>query len=296
MTSAELKVYQTWKSTDPFLPELDSTEMEHIRTWVRNSLESDLSDESREMAYEVRLRFHIQSERENKAKKLFRSAYGKLVGERFFPEFTTKSFRQVLLEIGHARSVEKEWDNPFTIDEDNKRVFNTLCLYFTNNPKFESIMPSFSLKKGILLVGPLGVGKNEMMQLFSDNPKLGYTRHATNEVVQMYARKDVGSSLFTEMVTGKVNTKSDSFFGHRILGRNFNDLGKESMGNHMGNFLNVMGEIITLRWDYAPRWATHFTSNYTVDQLAEKYDGPTMDRLKSMCNVLEYPPGAVSRR
>lgn len=264
---------------------------------VRLEIDQNLDEESKLMAFEVRSRFAISDSRFKNAEKLFRSAYGKLTnGDREFPVLTPASLKSIIIRIGVARSKERGWPSVFSVDSMNSDVFNTLCFYFANDSFFETIQPGFSLKKGIMLIGAVGCGKSELMHLFHENPKLSFTKHQCQEIVSKYSSKAVGEDIFSIMSSGSMNSKKDSFFGHRVMGRVFHDIGSETLGNHMGNTRNVMAEIIKLRYDYTNKFATHYTTNYTIEQLMERYDEPTMNRLISSCNVLYYPTEAVSRR
>ena len=69
--------------------------------------------------------------------------------------FTTQQLREYVLQ-----------NNPqFQVNEQNEKVFGLLCQYFANDPLFAS--SGFSLAKGILLSGRVGVGKTEMLKVFN---------------------------------------------------------------------------------------------------------------------------------
>src|ERR1700741_1219288 len=66
----------------------------------------------------------------------------------------------------------------FKFDQDNKRVIELLCYYFTGDKKFEEfkdeIGEKYSLNKGIMLFGNVGCGKTDTMRLFSNNQVSSY--------------------------------------------------------------------------------------------------------------------------
>src|SRR5213595_1601868 len=57
----------------------------------------------------------------------------------------------------------------FIVDQQSEKTFDLLCKYFANDPEFEK--SGYSLSKGIMLSGPVGVGKTELLRIFSKNKR-----------------------------------------------------------------------------------------------------------------------------
>jgi len=253
----------------------------------------ELTEEEKEKVIETAL-FHAKKE---KGQILFNAAYSKQISKApQFPVLSAESFRDIIVNIGIARSRDRKWPEEFKMDDLNKGIINTLSMYFTKDTRFLEINPDFSFQKGILLIGRTGCGKTQLMQLCTDNPKQSYSQHDCPDIVEDYAKKDIGQLVFDQFETNGANNNKDRYFGQPFLGRFFDDLGAEPVGKHMGNERNVIGEIIQLRYKKHPHYFTHFTSNLVMEDLEDFYGARVADRLREMCNVIEFPATAKSRR
>lgn len=105
--------------------------------------ETILTPEEMEYAiYDARCeKYFIEKEKKEKARK------AKDLLECCTP-FTTQQLREYVLQQHPS----------FIVDKQNEDIFNKLCQYFSNDPDFEN--DGLSLSKGILLTGPVGVGKS----------------------------------------------------------------------------------------------------------------------------------------
>lgn len=282
----------------PSLNHLSERELETLRTW--NSSEyvfPELTEEEEFAVREVAVRMALAKAKQDKGQAEYNAAYAKKVNQGpVFPTLDKYKFREIVLSIGQAKSSDKSWPDPFCIDEENKGVVNTLCMYFTGDMDFLKLRPDFSFSKGLLLIGPIGCGKTELMKICNENPKLSFSQHDCQDIVDEYTTKEIGEEVFDKYCSSPANKSNDKYFGQQYLGRFFDDLGSESLGNHMGNIRNVMGEIIRIRHKELPRHFTHFTSNLDMEALKSFYGERAADRLKEMCNVIEYPATAKSRR
>lgn len=251
----------------------------------------ELTDEERE---EV-----IQKARQQKGQALYSRAYAKRSkGVREFPQFDAKTFRDWIKQRGDAKAIDCKWKSgQFDIDADNKNVLKILALYFTRDKRFEELNSSYSLFKGIYLVGPTGVGKTKLMELCDINPHGSYSRHDCQVIAGEYEDKKTGGQRVIDLYSANTESSNpDSTFGHLYLGRFFDDLGQEDMSRHFGKDKNVMAAIIENRYRHGNYHLTHFTSNHTINDLDDLYGSRVPDRLREMCNLIEYPSTAKSRR
>lgn len=282
----------------PSLNHLSESDLETLRTWNTSArVLPELTEEEHIAVTEVAIRVAIDNARIEKGQQLFNQAYAKKISEApQFPTLDKVSFRDIVLRIGNARAADKAWPEQFNIDDQNRGIINTLGMYFTEDSDFLKADPSFSFNKGILLIGPIGCGKTELMRICNENPKLSYSQHDCQDIVDQYSTKEIGPAVFDEYGKNPVNSSREKYFGQQQLGRFFDDLGAEPLGKHMGNERNVMGEIIQIRHKKYPHYFTHFTSNLEMADLEAFYGARVADRLREMCNVIEYPSTAKSRR
>jgi len=147
------------------------------------------------------------------------------------------------------------------------------------------------LKKGILLVGPIGIGKSTWMQLMQElakpNQRFYYTtcRSVAFEfiregfgVIQKYSRGDLYS-----------------FSGKSIC---FDDLGAENNFKYYGNECNVMAEILLSRYDVfvSHRIKTHLTTNLSATEIDRMYSARIRSRMREMMNLLAIPASWKDKR
>ncbi|MCF0070254.1 hypothetical protein LZD49_07210 [Dyadobacter sp. CY261] len=251
----------------------------------------ELTEKEREFAIEDA----IARARKEKGQRLFNLAYkAKVERERVFPSFDAKSFKDLLLRLGQTRAIERKWKFPFAIDEDNEKVVKLLCLYFTRDERFEQQSPEFSLWKGIALVGDTGVGKTSLMQLCAKNPHACYAQYDCKTIADQYAEH--GPEVIDKYIADFEIKNSDEHFGQKVIGRLFDDLGTEATAKHFGNEKNVMGDIIEGRYQGGWHNLTHITSNHTLEEIHTMYGKRVSDRLREMCNIIEFPETAKSRR
>jgi DNA replication protein DnaC len=195
------------------------------------------------------------------------------------PTFTAD---QILRNI-HAKE-------EFTIDEENINVVELLCLYFSGDPEFEKL--GYSLKKGIMLSGPKGVGKSTLMKLFRANQVQSYALTSCRTVAGDY-QKD-GYDAIAKY--SRILTESRNIFNHKNYGYCFDDLGTEGDRKHFGDQMNVMREILLNRYDKCPLNSTFLTTNLTPEEITNIYGDRVFDRCIEMFNSIEFSETAKSRR
>ncbi|GAB3701260.1 hypothetical protein GCM10027592_29180 [Spirosoma flavus] len=271
LTTAEREAIAMWTSDPPRYPQLTEEECDEL----------------------------VRRERIKKGQLLYQQAYAKKTkGIREFPQFTAKSFREFIKKRGDGRAEDLHWKSgQFDIDADNEAVLKILSLYFTKDERFLQLNPAYSLYKGIYLAGNTGVGKTQLMSICDTNPHVCFTQHDCQIIANEYTdKKEGGQSVIDYYITNMGVANTDYSFGQAVTGRFFDDLGQEDIGNHWGNVRNVMAQIIEGRYRMGAYNLTHFTSNHTIDELEALYGPRVPDRLREMCNLIEYPSTAKSRR
>lgn len=216
-----------------------------------------------------------------KRRKLREQAYRQnLLKPVVIPDFTWQTYKQWCI-ARWEKLFQKRWIE--TVE--NKQITNQLAQYFAQDPEFEG--SGYSLKKGILLAGGVGVGKTTLMQLFGRNPLASFIivpcRNIANEFV------DYGNEML-DKYTGEFLPSSDNPFRHNTFGLCFDDLGTETRKKNYGNELNVLEEILLTRYERRQSLMnrTHITTNLTGDAIGEMYGDRVRSRMREMFNIIVF--------
>lgn len=182
-----------------------------------------------------------------------------------------------------------------------KEIFWMLCLYFTNDKRFEDIIckktkQPYSLRKSLFMFGKAGLGKTDMMKLFRQNPRQSFVlRPCSNAAIDYKNFGDYGLTNYYK--TTKLET--ENLFGQKELGICFDDLGIEEIPvDHMGTKRNVMEFIMLKIYDRRAELLgkMHLTTNLREADIIETYTPRVMDRFYQMYNFITYSPKAPSRK
>lgn len=150
-----------------------------------------------------------------------------------------------------------------------------------------------ALHKGIMLCGPVGVGKTSMMQLLKAvvKPEEPYKIYSCREIAFEFSRK--GFEVVQHYGHG-------SYYGYPYTPEAccFDDLGLEMIMQHYGVPCNVMGEILLNRYDHFINHGmlTHITTNLTSDELAARYGARILSRMRQMLNLVAFDRGTADKR
>lgn len=196
--------------------------------------------------------------------------------------------------LQHALYNDLEQNYGWQIDSFNEKQINALCMYFSNDAGFEKIEPGYSLKKGLLLYGPVGCGKTTLLSLLRKNTKAPFSVISCRKVADEFAQLGhVAIAAYSKL--REANRRENS--GHEVLGFCFDDMGTETNKKNFGNEVNVMTEVILNLYDNRDNIGkVHLTTNISDQDISNYYGERVYSRLKEMVNIIEFPFDAPDRR
>lgn len=193
------------------------------------------------------------------------------------------------------------------IDNDNTEIVQLLCWYFSNDPKFEEQKDftgnSYSLQKGLCLMGNVGVGKTFLMGFFHNNQNQSYVMANCRKIeglwIEQMSNKDKPLKNVIDHYSAAIQIATNSNpFGAQALGTCFDDLGTEtSPSKSYGEEKNILAEILMNRYESGlPANWTHITTNLSTHDIGLKYGSRVRDRCREMFNLIQFNNEAKSRR
>lgn len=209
-----------------------------------------------------------------------------------------KEYAQMMLNPWSAEQYRTYIDNrsiyikkaPYIVDNNNKEAVADLCLYFANDPHFET--NGRSLKKGILLSGNIGCGKTYLLKLFSINQRKNFVINPVHTLCDL--AEEIGSPIYYEYSNPQFNMpiKTETFRQNE-WGRLFDDLGSENKDkNKYEERARAMREIISIIYEKnIPYHWFHVTTNLTLAQIKLVYGERVSSRMKDMFNFIELKGG-----
>lgn len=189
----------------------------------------------------------------------------------------------------------------FILDEDLKRLYRLLTLYFTNNPEFEthslaandSKIP-YSLKKGILLIGPTGRSKTFCFESIFKTFTRKYNPAARYRIVSSFALQQAfetdGVKAINAFRTGARISSPENLY--------IDEIGAELLSvNHFGNKQNPVQSFLHERHrlyiNSHCEIKTHASSNLILNSPGKKgtnlklfYGDRIYSRLFEMFNII----------
>ncbi len=222
----------------------------------------------------------------NKKANIHREQYK----NKLLSDTSWKPFDYEDLEMYFQQRYFELFEKDFDYNEFTEPVIEKILKYFANDKSFESLGDGYSLRKGLFIIGPVGVGKTSIFRaLQAIVPRQFRIVHCEKDVEQSYS--EAGSSCIDAFV--EVKYQSDQ----RPRGCLFDDFGTESVANHFGNRKSVMDSIIQAIYPNRTHFnCFHIVSNLYPKDLTEKYDGRTVDRMVEMFNFIKFNPDTPSKR
>jgi hypothetical protein len=225
---------------------------------------------------------------EGKKKKYFQMRrmeyYQQLMHQAAAPRYTARQLFEWLTS-----------HHTLTVDKHNQHVLRCLALYFSADPRFAQMGQGYSLDKGLLLQGGVGVGKTTLMKIFQVNQHASYRVVSCYDIANQYSQ--AGPDHLAGYITNASLATGANKFGHQNIGYCFDDLGVEDrQAMHYGSRANVMEQILWGRYNAGLFSSTHITTNAGTSQLAEWYGERVHDRFREMFNQVTFPAEAKSRR
>ncbi len=173
--------------------------------------------------------------------------------------------------------------NKFQLPEELKPTVNALFRWCMRLPG--DLDPA----KGLWLWGDIGTGKSTMIQIINyfaaqvrPEEKIGYNMHPLPFCI--YIRKA------TEIADSYQRGGADGVYRYITTERLcIDDLGAENRTTaHYGIPTNVVGDLLSRRYDRRERFQTFVTTNISPEQIAEIYGERVYDRCGEMFNFVHF--------
>ena len=148
-----------------------------------------------------------------------------------------------------------------------------------------------SLKKGILLTGPVGCGKTTLINL------LRLFQPGDNRYI-MKSCRDISFEFIQEGYAVILKYSRHSYNKEIPKMYCFDDLGTENNLKYYGNECNVMSEILSSRYDLfvSRQMITHITTKLNSSEIESLYVIRVRSRMREMFNLVSFEKEARDKR
>lgn len=177
----------------------------------------------------------------------------------------------------------QEDGKPLIVDDENRDVLQLLSWYFSGDERF--VQAGYSLEKGIMLYGAVGIGKTYLMRQFTSMQRKPFRMVDCTDIAAEHKKhgEDGIEKYFRDSQIYERN-----YWGHTHRGWCFDDLGTESDSRYFGNQTNVMERIFEVRYKSHEKLVTHIITNLSADQIQERYGLRVRERLREMMNQIHF--------
>jgi DNA replication protein DnaC len=181
------------------------------------------------------------------------------------------------------------YGNQFKIFETDYANIHKLLAYFLRDDS-TCFQLNIDLNKGILLSGPVGIGKTSLMNLMKILAKADHKFYIKPCRDISYEFIQEGYEIIQRYSKGKLYPDPKTIC--------FDDLGTENNIKYYGNECNVMAEILLSRYDLfiSKKIITHITTNLSATELETAYGNRVRSRLRSMVNLIAFDKTTIDKR
>jgi len=178
----------------------------------------------------------------------------------------------------------------FRIHQEDHELISKLLAYILKDEE-NTCKQGISLKKGILLSGPVGCGKTTLMTL------LRLFLPGDNRYI-MKSCRDVSFEFIQEGYSVILKYSKQAFNQDKPKMYCFDDLGTENNLKYYGNECNVMTEILSSRYDLfvSRQMITHITTNLNSSEIESLYGIRVRSRMREMFNLVSFGKDAKDKR
>lgn len=202
-------------------------------------------------------------------------------------------------------------NHKFTYNENNKQVIDLVLMYFAGHPGFydmkktNDVLPDYSLEKSLILVGPYGCGKSDLMICMMK----GIAEFVKSDVVYKDYWKNINFQIdfccefdTRFSVEGYAMIKKFENIRANFL---IDDIGIEKGSSNFANKdVFIASDVLLKRYNMTKFTdvKTHYTTNFKLlktpsyPSIEETYGKAQSDRIYETHNIFTYPETAKSFR
>lgn len=178
----------------------------------------------------------------------------------------------------------KQYGDHFNVRKEDRPVLFRLLSYFLKDEAVSAQL-GINLNKGILLSGPIGVGKTSiisLMRLF-EPAKERFIMRSCRDVSFEFIKEGYDTIHKYSRHSFQPNTHDPKTYC-------FDDLGTENAIKYYGNECNVMAEVLLSRYDLFVnrQLITHLTTNLSASEIEEVYGNRVRSRMREMFNLISF--------
>jgi energy-coupling factor transporter ATP-binding protein EcfA2 len=184
----------------------------------------------------------------------------------------------------------KHFHPGFTIHPADHQIIYKLLVHTFQNA-VEAEKQGISLRKGILLTGPVGCGKTSLMTLLRQF-------QPPDKRLVVRSCRDISFEFINDGYSVINKFSNQAFYHEQPIAYCFDDLGTENSLKYFGNECNVMAEILLSRYDLfiSRGMITHLTTNLNSSEIEILYGLRVRSRLRELFNLIAFDANANDKR